>query len=83
MKTEIFISGQVGSKFKLRNAIISGDCVETKGLFNSITLTFPTRKAAYKALSVANKYLKMCGEKTNYAAEMSLSYDAATAKIIK
>ena len=88
MKTQIHITGQANGNFKLRNAIISGDCVESKGLFNAMILTFSTRKSAYEALSNANKFLKMNlpdykTSRVRYSRRKSLSYDASIAIISK
>jgi hypothetical protein len=85
MKTSIYISGQINGNSTLRNAIITADCEEKKGMFNSITLTFPSKKAANKAMWEAYKQLRQ--DKQDAQASMLsytkgyISYDASTAKI--
>lgn len=85
MKTSIFISGQINGNSTLRNAIITAECEEKKGMFNSITLVFPTKKAAEKAMWEAYKSLRQ--DKQDAQASMLrysrgyISYDASTAKV--
>lgn len=88
MKTQIIISGQINGNHKLRSAIITAECKEKSGMFNSFILTFPTKKSAIKALS--NAYQSMCAEMPdeknkisgiNYMRGHSLSYDASKAVI--
>lgn len=85
MKTSIYISGQISGNSTLRNAIITHDCEEKKGMFNTITLTFPTKKAANKAMWEAFKMLR--SDKQDAQASMLaynkgyIRYDASTAKI--
>jgi hypothetical protein len=86
MKTSIFISGQIGGNSKLRNAIITADCEEKRGMFNAIELIFPSKKAAIKALSEAYQSFVRGGERKGiggitYSRGYSLGYDASTAKI--
>lgn len=88
MKTEIVISGQISGNFKLRSAIITAECQERKGMFYSIILAFPTKKAATKALSTGYQRMirEMPEEKNriggiNYNRGYSLSWDASRAKI--
>lgn len=88
MKTSIYISGQINGNFKLRNAIITAECEEKKGMFNAIELIFPTKGAAKKALSAGYKSLVNDQPEMNgrfggirYSAGSSLYYDASTAKI--
>jgi hypothetical protein len=88
MKTSIYISGQINGNFKLRNAIITADCEEKKGMFNSIELVYPTKKEAVKALSDAYQSFVRDGERKGiggitYSRGYSLGYDASTAKIIE
>lgn len=85
MKTSIFINGQINGNSTLRNAIITADCEEKKGMFNSITLEFPTKKAAEKAMWEAYKSLRQDKEdakasRLSYAKGL-INYDASTAKI--
>ena len=85
MKTSIFISGQINGNSTLRNAIVTADCEEKKGMFNSITLVFPTKKAANKAMWDAYKSLRN-DKQDAQASRLSytkgyISYDASTAKI--
>lgn len=85
MKTSIFISGQINGNSTLRNAIVTAECEEKKGMFNSITLTFATKKAANKAMWEAYKILRQ--DKQDAQASMlkyskgHIRYDASTAKI--
>lgn len=89
MKTSIFISGQISGNFTLRNAISNAvkgvNCEEKKGMFNSITLTFPTKRAAKKAMWEA--YTRLRQDKQDAQASRlryskgHISYDASTAKI--
>lgn len=88
MKTEIIISGQISGNHKLRSAIVTAECQERKGMFYSIILTFPTKKAAKKALSTGYQYMirEMPEEKKglggiNYSRGYSLAWDASIAKI--
>lgn len=60
MKTSIVISGQISGNLKLRNAIITADCIEEKGQFNTIILNFKTKGEAVKALS--DGYQSFCVE---------------------
>jgi len=89
MKTEIHITGQIMGNSRLRSAIITADCTERRGMFNSCILTFNTKEGAINALSQGYQY--MCKEmpeekgKTSgirYTRGHSLSYDASTATII-
>jgi len=43
---------------KLRNAIITADCEERRGMFNSYILTFASKKEATKALSSDFQYMR-------------------------
>jgi hypothetical protein len=65
----------------LRSVIKDYNCEETRGMFNSVTLTFKTKKEAVKALSEGRKYLKSNDKDYRYSYGYSLSYDAATAII--
>lgn len=88
MKTEIVISGQIGGNSKLRNAIVTAECEEKRGMFGSYTLTFSTKKEAITALSKGYQYMcrempdekgKMSG--ISYSRGYSLAYDASRAVI--
>lgn len=88
MKTEIIISGQINGNHKLRNAIMTAECEERKGMFYSTILTFPTKQSATNALSEGYQYMcrempeekgKMSG--IRYTRGCSLSYDASRAVI--
>lgn len=86
MKTSIFISGQINGNFKLRNAIITSDCKEKKGMFNSIILEFKSKKAAVKGLSQGYQHFckEMPEERGNisgfrYSIGSALYYDASKA----
>lgn len=85
MTTSIFISGQINGNSTLRNKIITADCEEKKGMFNNITLVFPTKKAAEKAMWEAYKSLRS-DKQDAQASRLKyhkgfISYDASTAKI--
>lgn len=85
MKTSIYISGQISGNSTLRNAIITADCEEKKKMFNAIELTFPTKKAAEKAMWEAYKSLRQ-DKQDAQASQLRyskgyISYDASTAKI--
>jgi len=87
MKTSIYISGQINGNSTLRNAIITAECEEKKGMFYSITLTFSTKKAAEKAMWEAYKSLR-ADKQDAQASQLRyhkgfISYDASTAKIIE
>jgi hypothetical protein len=69
MKTSIIISGQINGNFKLRSAIITADCEEKKGMFNSIILVFKSKQAATKALSQG--YQAFCKEMPEEKGNMS------------
>jgi hypothetical protein len=81
MTTKIIITGQIGSIHTLRSVLADYNCEVTRGMFNSVTLTFNTKKEAVKALSVGRKYLKSDDQQYSYAAGHLLRYDAATAII--
>lgn len=90
MKTSIVIRGQIFGNFKLRNAIITAECQERKGMFYSHILTFPTKGKAIKALS--NAYQNFCREMPEeknrfsgfkYQRGFSLSWDASRAEIVE
>lgn len=89
MKTEIYITGQIMGNSKLRSAIITADCDERRGMFNSYILTFATKGAALKALS--NAYKSFCREMPEeknqfsgfkYSRGHALSWDASRAVIM-
>lgn len=82
MQTQITITGQLNSIFMLRSVIKDYNCEETRGMFNSVTLTFKTKKEAVKALSEGRKYLKSIDKDYSYCQGLSLRYDAATAIIL-
>lgn len=88
MKTEIRITGQISSIHRLRNAIITAECEEKRGMFNSYILTFRTKESAINALSQGYQY--MCREMPEEKGKMSgirytrgsrLAYDAGEAVI--
>lgn len=88
MKTEIHITGQVSGNSRLRNAIITHDCTERRGMFNAYILEFKTKGSAINALSQAYQYMcrEMPEEKgkisgIRYTRGLSLSYDASRAII--
>ena len=89
MKTEIHITGQIMGNSRLRNAIISHDCDERRGMFNSYILTFKTKESAVNALSKGYQYMcnTMPEEKgkisgIRYTRGLSLAYDASKAVIL-
>lgn len=81
MQTKIIITGGISSIHTLRSAIQDYNCEETRGMFNSVTLTFKTKKEAVKALSEGRKYLKRDDQDYRYSPGLMLRYDAATAII--
>ncbi len=81
MTTQIIITGQIGSIYTLRSVLADYNCEVTRGMFNSVTLTFNTKKEAVKALSNGRKYLKADDKQYSYDAGNMLRYDAATAII--
>jgi len=89
MKTQIYISGQVGSTFTLYSKINSStkfaDDFEVKKHFNNYTLTFKTKKLAVDALAGAYQKIKRDGmfnnEYDSYKRGKYLSYDAGKAEI--
>lgn len=83
MKAKIEITGQISGNFRLRNAVITPDCEEYRGMFNSFILKFRTKKDAYKALWEGYKYLRReyPDPYLHYNKKKSLSYDASIAKI--
>lgn len=86
METSIIITGQIGSKFKLRSACTTSDMIEEKKLHHGFELVFKSKKAAVKALSEGYQYLRSDQEDWNNAAGsyqrgFILHYDAGTAKI--
>lgn len=89
MKTEIHITGQIMGNSRLRSAIITADCEERRGMFNSYILTFKSKKAAVKALSQGYQYMKSEEPDIthrigglNYSRGHALSYDASRAAIL-
>ena len=85
MKTKIEITGQVGGNHTLLLACQTNDSEVSKS-FQNFTITFPTKKAATKALSSAWKHLRSdkedweasCG---TYRRGLNLVYDASRAYI--
>ncbi len=66
----------------IRSAIMNYNCEETRGKFNSVTLTFKTKREAVEALSEGRKYLKSNDKEYRYLYGYSLSYDAGRAMIL-
>jgi len=90
MKTEIHITGQIMGNSRLRNAIITADCQERRGMFNSYILTFNTKKAAITALGRAYRHLRteepgIAGKigGLNYSRGYALAYDASRAVLVE
>lgn len=88
MKTEIHITGQISGNLRLRSAIITAECEEKRGMFNSYILTFRTKESAINALSQGYQHLcnTMPEEKgkisgIRYCRGCSLAYDASRAVI--
>lgn len=74
---------------RLRSAIITAECIERKGMFNSRILEFRTKESAINALSKG--YQHMCNELPEekgkisgirYTRGHSLAYDASSAVIL-
>lgn len=89
MKTAIHITGQIMGNSKLRSAIITAECNEKRGMFNSYILEFKTRESAINALSKGYQYMckEMPAEKgkisgIRYTRGHSLAYDASRAVIL-
>lgn len=84
MKTEIIIDGQISGNSILKSAISKHGLPEIKNTRNGYILTYPTKKDAIKALSVAYQSLKADEpdyEGISYFRGSSLSYDASRAYI--
>jgi len=82
MKTQIMIQGQPASVTTLLNKIQTVNSEEEKLPFNSVLVTFKTKKEAVKSLS--NSYQLLKGEETTtYLRGLIISYDAAKACIVK
>jgi hypothetical protein len=77
MKTEITIKGQLSSMFTLRNAMSNYEAIITGSFNNYLTLIYPTKKSALKAISEAKKYLRQNDCIIN-ASTTSISYDAGS-----
>ena len=58
MKTEITIKGQLSSMSTLRGAMNNYEAIITGSFNNYLTLVYPTKKSALKAISEAKKYLR-------------------------
>lgn len=86
MKTEIIISGQISGNYRLLNALNDYQAEYSKIPFYGHKLTFPTRKAARKALWDGYRYLLAQEPEfkhgIGYTAKTALHYDASIAKII-
>jgi hypothetical protein len=88
MKTIINISGQISGNQTLRNAILTHDAEEERSGFNGYKITFPTKKAAKKALWYGFKYLRSTLDNPSsgigglrYSKFGSLYYDASKAEM--
>lgn len=86
MTTTIFITGQIGGNHTLASAIGTYESSTKTGMFYSKIITFPTKKAAKKALWEAFKYLRQDKEDAQasrlaYSKFGSLRYDASVAQI--
>jgi len=87
MQTEIRVRGQISGNAKLCRAIQINNCEVRNINFNGYCLTFPTKKAAKKALWDA--YNKLRSEEPefakggiSYGKYGILSYDASRAELI-
>jgi|688.fasta_scaffold129893_6 hypothetical protein len=86
MKTTIEITGQISGNHRLLNALNTYQAEYRKLPFYGHVLTFPTRKAARKALWDGYQYLRAAEPEfakggMRYSAKTSLSYDASRAVI--
>lgn len=86
METSIIITGQIGSKFRLRSACTTSDMIEEKKLHHGFELVFKSKRDAIKALSEGYQYLRSDKEDwdnsaASYKRGFVLHYDAGTAKI--
>ena len=77
MKTEITIKGQLNSMSTLRGAMNNYEAIITGSFNNYLTLVYPTKKSALKAISEAKKYLRQ-NDCFITASTTSISYDAAS-----
>ena len=88
MKTEIRVRGQINGNSILCRAIQTNNCDARSTNFFGYCLTFPTKKAAKKALWEAYKYLRSSepefakGGGISYSKYGYLSYDASKAEIV-
>lgn len=88
MQTIINITGQISGNITLHNTICNAYSQTHRGMFNSYTLTFPTRKMAYAALWQAYKVLRSdkqdaAASMLHYSKKSALRYDASIAKVRK
>ena len=86
MTTSIIISGQISGNHTLASAIATYESEVRDGMFYSKIVTFPTKKAAKKALWEAFKHLRQDKEdaqasRLRYSKSGELYYDASVAKI--
>lgn len=92
MKTEIKITGQIHGNHRLCNRLTAiGGKIESirNGMFNSMIITFETKRAAKQALWKA--FTSLCAEEPGqrnkfsgirYSSGSTLYYDASKAEII-
>jgi len=85
MKTTIEITGQISGNHRLLNALNTYQAEYKKLPFYGHVLTFPTRKAARKALWDGYQYLRSAEPEykhgIRYGAKRALYYDASKAVI--
>ena len=87
MKTEIRVRGQINGNSVLCRAIQTHNCDVRSTNFYGYCLTFPTKKAAKKALWDGYKFLKsqepdFAKGGIRYSKYGTLSYDASKAEIV-
>lgn len=86
MKTTINVMGQISGNFKLASALQTWESEQRSTMFNGFSITYPTRKQAYKALWEAYKKLRADEPEfakggMSYSPKQSLTYDASQATI--
>lgn len=86
MKTTIQITGQINGNTYLKNCISTFESEVKQTNFYGYSITFPTRKAAYKALWEGYQRIRQEDPNDsglNYVPKDRLYYDASKAEIIK
>lgn len=86
MKTKIEITGQISGNFVLFNLLRTINSEEKKGMFNSFTITYKTKREAKQAIKKAKQRLFEDDQTKNvtFVAKdyTRITYDASSAYII-